>query len=197
LRPCPPSVVALRLPRLTSLAGALFLVLAIALAVLPTGHAWANGGGADIVRERAGPYEVVVAILPEKPLVGSVHFSITPIDASTQQVVPNAEIVLVANDERGRPTYQSRALSLPHAPRFYEANILFESTGTWTIEVSIDSESLGDAMLTFPLEIGQQSLVPGPAGSVVFLVVFAVLIGGGGYVWYSARRAARRREAQP
>ena len=170
-------------------------MLAIALAVLPAGGASANGGAMEIVRKMAGPYEVVVAIQPERPVVGSVHFSITPIDPSTQQVVPNAEIILVANDERGRPTYQSRALSLPHAPRFYDANILFESTGTWTMEVSIRSESLGDAMLTFPLEVEQQSLVPGPAGSAVFLVVFAVLMGGATYVWYSARRAAKRREA--
>ena len=38
--------------------------------------------GEEVLRERAGSYEVVVAILPERPAIGTVHFSITPLDAS-------------------------------------------------------------------------------------------------------------------
>ena len=191
MRLCPSSVAVLWLPGLAPLAGALFLVLAITLALLPGGRASANGDTVEIVRERAGPYEVVVAILPEKPAVGSVHFSITLLDASTMSVVPDAEIVLVANDERGRPTYQSRVLNLPHDPDYYDANILFESAGTWTIELRIKSSRLDDATLTFPLEVVEQSIAPGAVGAVVFLVVFAILVSGGIYVWRSARKATR------
>ena len=63
----------------------------------------------------------------------------------------------------------------------------------WTMDLSLKNESIGEASISFPLEVEEQAIVPGGAGALVFLVVFAVLIGGGIYVWQSARRAARRR----
>ena len=170
----------------------LSLLLALS-AMLPAAHLFGHGNVVEIVRETAGPYEVVVAILPERPAVGTVHFSVTPLDASNAELVTDAEIVLVASDATGEAIYRSRAVNLPHTPHFYDANIEFESPDTWTMELSLESESLGSAMLSFPLDVEEQAIVPGPAGAVVFLAVFAVLVGGGIYVWQSAKRAARRR----
>ena len=172
----------------------LLLLLLGPLALLPVADADAHGNVVEIVRERAGPYEVVVAILPERPAVGTVHFSITPLNASNGELVTEAKIVLVASDTAGEPVYQSRAVNLPHTPHFYDANIKFESPGTWTIEISLENESVGDARLSFLLEVEEQAIVPGGAGAVVFLAVFGVLIGGGIYVWRSAKRASRRRD---
>ena len=172
------------------------LVLPVLLALsalLQVAHAFAHGNVLEIVRERAGPYEVVVAILPERPAVGKVHFSITPMDASSGVLVTDADVVLVANNATGEPIYQSRAVNLPHTPHFYDANIKFESPGTWTMVISLENESVGDARLSFSLEIEEQAIIPARAGAVVFLGVFAVLVGGAVYVWQSARRASRRR----
>ena len=108
-------------------------------ALLPSSTVEAHGD--EIVRERAGPYEVVVAILPERPAIGTVHFSITPLDASDGQLVTQAKIWLTAHDEKGDPVYAARAVNLPATPRYYDTNVKFEEAGTWTIELTLEQES--------------------------------------------------------
>ena len=163
-------------------------------ALSPSSSVEGHGDVVEIVRERAGAYEVVVAILPERPAVGTVHFSITLLDASDGQLVTQAKIWLTAHDETGEPVYESRAVSLPATPHYYDANIKFESPGTWTMELALENESLGEASLLFPIGIEAPAIVPGSAGGFVFLGVFAALIGGAVYLWMRSRRAARARE---
>ena len=163
-------------------------------ALSPSSPVGGHGDVVEIVRERAGAYEVVVAILPERPAVGTVHFSITPLDSSNGQLVTQAKIWLTAHDETGEPVYESRAVSLPATPHYYDTNVKFESAGTWTIELTLEQESLGEAALSFPLEIESAAIGAGAAGGFVFLGVFAALIGGAVYLWMRARRAARARE---
>ena len=162
--------------------------LAGLLAVAPAGPALANGDAVEIFRGREGPYEVIVGIQPVEPVVGTVHFSVTPLDASTSLPVTDAEITIVASDERGEPIYQARALNTPAAPRYYDANITFEAPGTWTLEVQVQSDGLGEATATVPLRVEEQSITPGPAGAFVLLTVVAALVGGSLYLWNSARR---------
>ena len=150
--------------------------------------------GNEVLREKAGPYEVVVAILPERPAIGTVHFSITPLDASDGQLVTQVKIWLTAYDEKGEPVYAARAVNLPATPHYYDTNVKFEEAGTWTIELTLEQESLGEASLSFPLEIEAPAIGAGAGGGFVFLGVFAVLIGGAVYLWMSARRATRARE---
>ena len=150
--------------------------------------------GDEVLRERTGAYEIVVAILPERPAVGTVHFSITPLDASNGQLVTQAKIWLTAHDEKGEPVYAARAVNLPATPHYYDTNVKFEAAGTWTIELTLEQESLGEASLSFPLEIEPAAIGAGSGGGFVFMGVFAALIGGAVYLWMSARRAARARE---
>ena len=166
-------------------------LLIMLLALPPSTRASANGDAVEIFRAREGPYEVVVGIQPEKPVVGTVHFSVTPLDASTSLPVTDAEIVIVANDKRGKPTYQARALNTPSSPQYYDANITFESAGAWTLLVSVRSQEVGEATFTVPLTVEGQSITPGLAGTFVFLALLAVLTGGALYVWHSARRRHR------
>ena len=169
---------------------ALGLLVALT-AAMPIGRASANGGAAEIFRGRAGSYEIVVAILPEKPVVGTVHFSVTLRDIRTSEPVTDAEVDIVAHDPSGQPMYQARALNTPGSPQRYEANISFESPGTWTLAVAVQSERLGSGEVTVPLEVEERAIGPGQVGSVVWLVVVAVLVGGAVYVWHSSRRAQR------
>ena len=168
------------------------VVTAVLVSLFQTAPALSNGAAVEIFRGRDGAYEVVVAILPEEPTVGTVHFSITPSVAETSVPVTDAKIIVVAIDPENEPAYQARALNSPDSPRSYDANITFESQGTWTVSVEIRSDGAGDATVVFPLELGPQPLESSPAGAVVLLAVMAVLIGGGVYVWYSSRR---RRQA--
>ena len=151
----------------------------------------ANGGTLEIFRGRGGSYEVVVGILPERPVVGTVHFSITPLDVSSSLPVTDAQILIIASDPRGEPTYQTRALNTPDSPQYYEANITFESPGRWELLVEVQSDQLGETTVTVPLELGEPPFTPSAAGAVVFFVLVLVLIGGSVYVWHSGRRQRR------
>lgn len=171
-----------------------FAVAASLLLFMLLSSSTVEAHGEEVLRERVGPYEVVVAILPERPAIGTVHFSITPLDASSGQLVTQVKIWLTAHDEKGEPVYAARAVNLPNTPRYYDTNVKFEEAGTWTIELTLEQESLGEATLSFPLEIESAAIGAGAGGGFVFLGVFAVLIGGAVYIWMSARRAARARE---
>ena len=169
------------------------MALAALLTLSSVDRASANGEAVEIFRGREGPYEVIVAVLPEQPVVGTVHFSITPLNAATLLPVGDAKIVIVANNPRGEPTYQARALNTPDAPRYYEANITFESPGAWTLEIEVQSDDLGNVTITVPFDVGEQAIDPGSAGALVLLLVVMALVGGSLYVWYSARRLRRAR----
>ena len=129
-----------------------------------------------------------LAVLPYPPKVGHVHFSITLSDVETSSDVTDAEITIVANDEGGEPAYQALALNTPQEPRFYEANISFRAAGSWSLEVRVDSPRLGATTFSVPMEVEIQSIAAAPEGTLVFIGLMIVLVGGATYVWYSARR---------
>ena len=172
------------------------MAAAVLLTLVLIAPALANGDAVEIFRGRDGAYEVIVAILPEEPTVGTVHFSITPLVAETSAPVTDAEIIVVAIDPEGEPTYQARALNSPDSPQSYDANIIFESQGPWTMSVDINSDGAGDATVVFLLELGAQPIESSPAGAVVLLAVLATLIGGGVWVWHSGRRQ-RQQSVEP
>ena len=152
--------------------------------------AFANGDAVEIFRGEEGSYGIIVRILPKDPVVGIIHFSVTPLDAQSSLPVTDAIIVIVANNQLGEPSYQVRALNTPASAQDYEANITFESAGTWTLMVEVRSDSLGRAIFAVPVNLEEQPVGPGSVGAIVFLGVFMVLVGGGVYVYYSARRQA-------
>ena len=165
--------------------------LALLIAAVTPRTSYANGDTVEIFRGRGGPYEIAVGILPEEPVVGTVHFSVTPRDAETAQPVTDARVAIVALDQHGEPTYQARAVNTPASPAYYDTNVTFEAPGEWTLQVDVHSEKLGDGTVMVPLHVGEQSLPPVQAGGVIFFVLVLVLVGGAVYVWHSARRERR------
>ena len=170
-------------------------LFAAALPVASSDRANAHGDAVEIFRGREGRYELVVGVQPARPAVGTVHFSLTPLDGATSQLVTDAEIVIVASSQ-GEDSYQVRAVNTPASPRYYDANITFEAPGIWTLDVRVDSPELGGATFTLRLNVENQSIGPGVGGSVIFLIVFLVLVGGGVYVWYSGRRQRQASQGQ-
>ena len=129
--------------------------------------------------------------MPERPAVGTVHFSIRPLDAATSLPVTEAMVRIVANNPDGEPTFQARALNTPNDPQRYIANITFNTPGAWTLAIEVENADLGEATAVVPFEVAEQTVTPALAGGIAFIVLFAVLVAGGVYVWYSARRARR------
>jgi hypothetical protein len=148
----------------------------------------ANGDAVEIFRGREGNYEIVVAVLPEVPAVGTVHFSITLLEAATSEFVTDAQVVIVARHESGEPAYRARALSSPASPRYYETNILIEAAGKWVLSLTVSSDRLGRADFEAPLTVEAVSIASGASGGFVFLGVLLVLAGGSAYLWRTARR---------
>ena len=171
----------------------LLAAMAAALVQMASSPVFANGDGSEIFRGREGPYEIIVGVQPERLLVGSIHFTVTPLDTETSLPVLKAEITLVAHDPQGRPSVQARAVNAPGSRRYYDANMTIDSPGEWTVVVEVSTEALGRATFTVPLKVEEAALSPRVAGTVVWSVVLAILAGGAAYVWYSARRARRGR----
>ena len=178
-------------------AGLLALVISfVTMWPAPQGHSGADRGAVEIFRGREGAYEITLGVRPEKPVVGTIHFSITPLSAETSELVPTATIRIVANNPQGEPTYQARALNFPVSPQYYDADLTIFTPGPWTIFVEISSDSLGEATFKVPLLVEEQRLTPNRIeGTIVWLILIGVLVGGAVYVCYSARR--RRRASDP
>jgi len=177
----------------TSLIAAAITCAAIVLASSAT--IWADSHSLEIFHDRAGPYEVMVAVQPGTPRVGPVHFLVTLTDAATTLQVNDAEVTILASDERTQLAYWTRALNTPQSPQVYEANISFEAASVWTLEVEVLTDGLGPATFSVPLEVGVLAIAPATSGALVLLGVVAVLIGGAAFVWYSAGRQRRKGRA--
>ena len=149
----------------------------------------ANGDSVEIFRERSGAYEVVLGVLPERPAVGTVHLTVTPIDAQTSAPVVDARITIVAHDPEGEPAYQVRALNSPAARMYYDANLTLPRPGLWTLKLDVQSDALGTTTVDVPLQVDRQSIPPSLGGTVIWFVVLGVLVGGAGYVWYRSKGA--------
>lgn len=180
-------------------------ILASALALLAWAMAAAWGPGLvsaqtegeprELFRGRSGPYEVIVGIRPNEPLVGTIHFLVTALDAVTRETVADARVLIVAIDEDGVPAYQSLAVNTLSSPGLYEANITFSKPGRWDLRVDVGSARAGEASFDVPLEVRPAAAPATRSGTILFAGVLAVLVGGTIYVSYSARRSRRR--AQP
>lgn len=169
---------------------AVLIALVAALGASAQGHVVANGAGVEIYRGQTSGYELAVRVQPGLPVVGAVHITVTPLDASTSVAVERARITIVALDPEGVPTYQARAVSSPSSPQYYDANITFESPGAWTLSVDVSSDALGDVTFTVPLQIGDAADASA-GGLVVWIAVVAAFSGGVTYLWYSSRRLRR------
>lgn len=157
--------------------------------VSTTSLALAHGDGTEIYRQLGGNYELRVSALPNRPVVGIVHITISPLDAESGRLVPDAQINIVAYDELGNPQYRARAVNTPAAPKYYDANFTIESEGNWILVVETQSDDLGFATFNVPIFVGPQTYTPGLGGIIIWLLVVMAFAGGVTYIWHSSNRA--------
>ena len=164
------------------------LLTALGTAVL------ANGAGAEVFRGVEGPFQLVVRVQPEEPALGAVHLTFEPSIATTAEPVEDAMIDVLAKDAEGAERYRVRAVNTPQERQYYDANITFHEAGEWTLVVDVEQAGTGSATFDVPMTVVPQ-LIPsrGVAGTLVFLLISAALVGGVALVWYQSRRALGRR----
>ena len=170
----------------------LLLPLLLAVFLIGLRPALAHERAVEIFRGQDGRFEVVIAALPEKPVVGTVHFSITPVDAASGALIRDADVTLTVRRGSGERPIQARAVNTPAAPQYYDANITFASSGEWTAIVEVRSDSLGEATVETGFRIDDRRIPPSSSGAFVLLGILVLFAGGATYLWRSSRRERRR-----
>ena len=185
---CPSFSAASRVIAVTA-AAAFLLWMTLGVARLASGQE-----APEEVRINSGPYDIRALLVNSNLPAGFLQLSVLVRNAATGEPVPDARVVLITRHSKDGYEGWATALNSPVLPEQYDVRLNLDSTGEWVISVDIESP-LGQAG-------GEITTVEVPAlqrytsGSLVFFGVFAVLVGGVAYVWWSVRRDRRRQAAR-
>ena len=125
--------------------------------------------------------------------VGSAQFAVFVTDPATGEPVPDAKVVMLAEStEEGNPGW-AFATNSPATPERYIVHLKLDSTGEWHIKADVSSSLGADLVDVTTLEV--PSLNRLTQGSWVFFGMFGIIMLGIAYVWWSARRNYRRKQA--
>jgi hypothetical protein len=147
-----------------------------------------EGRGVDVV---AGPHAVRVFVINSNLAAGFLQMALFITDANTGETVSDASVVLKANNEDQAYEGWATALNSPSMPERYDVRMNLGSTGEWTIDVDVSS-SLGQGG-TRALTLDVPALSRYTNGSLVFFGIFAAMMLGLVYLFWSAKRQNRRR----
>ena len=174
----------LRLIVLTALALALLLIVPLSSAAAQD----EDERGVNII---AGPHAVRVVIANSNLAAGFVKFVIFVTNAETGEPVADARVVIITYSEEEDFEGWGTALNSPGMPERYDARMNLGSTGEWVISVDVSS-SLGQGGAT-ALTLEVPAFRRNTPGSIVFFAVFAVMMLGVAYIFWSTKRNNRRR----
>ena len=173
---------------LTALAAWLALV---AMFLMPAAAA-AQGSGKEEVHY-TGAHDIRVVPLNYNLASGSAQYAVFVTHPDTGSPVPDARVIMLAeSEEEGNPGW-AFATNSPAVPQRYDVHLKLDTTGQWLISVDVSS-ALG-ADLTDVTTVEVPSVNRLTQGSWVFFGMFGIIVLGIGYVWWSARRDYRRKQA--
>ena len=154
-------------------------------ALLLSGTASANGSvRLVVIDEVAGPYLLRVGILPADPILGPLHVSTLIQDAQGDTAVDDATVA-VSIVGPGSAS-QAQAVNSPQNPQLYEANLLLDALGQWSVTLDIESP-LGQASHTFPVRAAEES-----GFNIMFIIAAAAaVLVVGSLVWSQLQRRRR------
>ena len=147
-----------------------------------------EGRGVDVV---AGPHAVRVFVINSNLAAGFLQMALFITDANTGETVSDASVVLKANNEDQAYEGWATALNSPSMPERYDVRMNLGSTGEWTIDVDVSS-SLGQGGIR-ALTLDVPALSRYTNGSLVFFGIFAAMMLGLVYLFWSTKRQNRRR----
>ena len=181
----------LRIICLSSLALVLLLMAPLSSAAAQEEDLVEDQRGVNVI---AGPHAVRVVIVNSNLAAGFVKMVLFVTSADTGQPVPDAKVVIISNNEKEDYEGWATALNSPNMPERYDVRMNLGSTGEWVISVDVSS-SLGQGGAT-ALTLEVPAFGRYTSGSLVFFGVFAVMMVGVAYLFWSTRRNNRlRREA--
>jgi len=176
-------------------------VIAISVSILPVvAHAQdqdeeAIVGYRILGESQAGGHLVQLQVSPVTPIVGTSRFAIRVRNASTGEDIDDAKVTLLGSPaEHGEAQY-TLVLNSPVDPVFYLSQLDLEASGLWALEVGVETE-LGTGTTVMSVQVvsrGRDGTGNG-WGTVLFLLVSLSFVGGIGWVWYSSKKALKRRD---
>ena len=171
---------------------ALAALVALAAMIPLAASALAQEGSREEVHH-VGAHDIRVVPTNLNLGAGSAQFSVLVTHPETGEPVPDARVVLVtSNAEQSDPGW-AIATNSPAIPEQYNVHMKLDSTGEWTISADISSSLGADFVDVMTLEVPSVNRLT--QGTWVFVGVFAAILGGIAYVWWSARRDNRRKRA--
>ena len=129
-------------------------LLASALAAAPAAVSQANGRVGQFVTNVAGPYEIALGTIPDRPVVGVLHVTITVTDTSSDTPVLDAHVTVAGTGpEANAPEIGPyEAVNNPMEPLYYDVSASVDRVGLWSFTVSVDSD-LGQAAADYLIEV--------------------------------------------
>lgn len=167
--------------------GCVLLVTVVLLAAAAQ-QASANGRVLSFDRQQAGPYRVSLGTIPNTPVVGNIHLTVTVEDSAKDEYVLDASVVVVGKGPGGNPgdlgpMAADRNL---REPTYYEFNTSVDEVGQWEFTVLVDAAP-GAAETTFSVQVVEVSPVGGIAALAVLLVLVTIL-GLSGRAYFRQRK---------
>jgi len=147
--------------------------------------------GEDVV----GPYTIQVQVSPVTPRPGISRFAVRVRDAESGEDIPDAIVRIFATpSEKGEKQY-SPALNSPFDKVFYLAQLDVEHPGLWAVDVEVESElGTGATVMSILVADRSRSAESGAAGQILFAIVTLSFVLGVWWVWYSSKKALKRRD---
>ena len=183
------------IPRLSPGRAALTVLaalLAFAAAYLLPATAAAQDSTREEVRH-TGAHDILVAPVNLNLGAGSAQYAIFVTHPETGAPVANARVVMLASNEKEDNPGWAIATNSPAIPERYDVHLKLDSTGEWNVSVDVSSSLGADLLDVTTLEVPSVNRLT--QGTWVYVGVFVVILGGIGYVWWSARRDYRRKRA--
>jgi hypothetical protein len=170
------------------------VVLMVIVAGLAPASSLAQELGEEVVRVKAGPYDITVVTNQAAPNSGNVAFIVDVVQEGGQAPVSDAQVRIRTRNEADGTEAYAIALNTPREPgRYVAREVVLSTSGTWDISVDVSSP-LGEVTVALPsveVQITSGSL----PGSFVFSAASLAIVLGALYLWRSSRSALRRRAA--
>ena len=154
--------------RFASLLAAAALTLAAAAQPL-----LANGRVLRFDRQDAGPYQVSLGTIPDTPIIGNLHLTMTIKDTASDAYVLDALVTVTGQGPSGGaaligPVQASTNL---RDPTFYDVNTAVDELGPWIFTVRIEAGP-GEAQAAFSVEVREAN----PLGAIAVLAGLLALM---------------------
>lgn len=178
-----------------ALLGLVFALFAVSGAVLAQDDDEAIVGYRILGESQAGPHMIQLQVSPVAPIVGTSRFAVRIRDAATGENIDDAKAsILGSPSEQGERQY-TLVLNSPVDPVYYLGQLDMEHAGVWAIDVKVESElGEGTTVMSVQVESRGRDGTGNGWGTALFLLVLLSFVVGIGWVWYSSKKALKRRD---